>query len=295
MTVTPGLYGTLLDRYPELDPRGDEAVAAAEPLPGPSTDLSYDGDNGEKFDIDSHLWRKKCFHESEEKLDRGITTLIMNLATLVTDMDDLKDLADSMHLPGRIATLLVTTYKLVMVTMLQLYTSYSYHMLIVWYWSEMGDEFCKLYNLQKLFDFLGLGSKSVNIMSCHGCGPVGTGMRNLLRSRRLISWDDRAPPHLDGQGGPNEQNALQETSLSGLSQSSRENGENMVDGEVSTTKNTPRLKIAKSVSFEYSDLSENQQPDTERHSTVAGLQVKVFEKDIDDTIRWVKVTYTESE
>ena len=139
--VWPGLFGTLLDRYPELDPRGDEAVAAAEPLPEPSTDPSYDGDNSKKLDMDSHLWREECFHEVEEKLGRGITTLIMNLATIVTNMDDLKDLADSMHLPRRIATLLVTTYKSVMVTVLQLYTSCSYHMLIVWYWSEMGDEF----------------------------------------------------------------------------------------------------------------------------------------------------------
>ena len=179
------LFGTLLDRYPELDPRGDEAAAAVEPLPGPSTDPSYDRDNGKKLDMDSHLWREQCFHEAEEKLDKGITTLIMNLATLVTNMDDLKDLADSMNLPRRIATLLLTTYKPVMVTMLQLYTSCSYHMLIVWYWSEMGDEFRKLYNLQKIFDFLGLGSKCVDIMSCHGYGPVDTGMRNLLRSRRV--------------------------------------------------------------------------------------------------------------
>ena len=154
----PGLFGTLLDKYPELDPRGDEAAAAAEPLPGPSSDSSYDGDNGEKIDIDSHLWTEECFHEAEEKLDRGITTLIMNLATLVTNMDDLKDLADSMQLPRRIALLLVTTDKPVMVTMLQLYTSCSYHMLIVWYWSELGDVFRKLYNLQKIFDILELGT-----------------------------------------------------------------------------------------------------------------------------------------
>ena len=199
----PGLFGTLQDRYPELDPRGDEAAAATEPLPGLSTDSSYDdGDNSEKLDMDSHLWREECFHEAEEKLDRGITTLIMNLVTLVTNMDDLKDLADSMHLPRRIATLLVTTEKLVMATMLQLYTSCSYHMLIVGYWSEMGDEFPKLYNLQKMFDFLGLGSKCVDIMSCHGYGPVDTGMRNLLRSRRLIHGDDWAPPHLDSQDRP---------------------------------------------------------------------------------------------
>ena len=233
----PGLFGTLLDRYPELDPRGDEAVAAAESLPGPSTDQSYDGDNSEKLDMDSHLWREKCFHEVEDKLDRGITTLIMNLATLVTNMDDLKDLADSMHLPRRIATLLVTTYKPVMVTMLQLYASCSCHMLIVWYWSEMGDEFQKLYNFQKIFDFLGLGSKFSDVMSCHGYGPVDTGMNNLLRSRRLMNGDDRTPPHPDGQDRPSEQNTLQETSPSGSSQSSGENGESMVDGEVSTTNN----------------------------------------------------------
>ena len=114
----PGLFGTLLDRYPELDPRGDEAVATVEPLPGPSMDPSYDEDNSEKLDMDSQLWREECFHEAEEKLDMGITTLIMNLATLVTNMDNLKDLADSMHLPRRIATLLVTTYKPVMATVL---------------------------------------------------------------------------------------------------------------------------------------------------------------------------------
>ena len=264
-----------------------ELQVTAEPLPGPSTDPSYDGDNGEKLDIDSHLWREECFHEAEERLDRSITTLIMNLATLVTSMDDLKDLADSMHLPRRIATLLVTTYKLVMVTVLQLYTSCSYHMLIVWYWSEMGDEFRKLCNLQKIFDFLGLGLKCVDIMSCHRYGPVDTGMSNHLRSRRLMNQDDN-------QGEPGWHHKLQETSPSSLSQSSREN-ESMVDGEVSTTNSTPILKIPKSVSFEDSDLRENQNPDTEGNSTVAGLQVKVLEKDIDGTIRWVKVTHTESE
>ena len=121
------LFGTLLDRCPELDPRGDEAVAAVEPLLVPSTDPRYDGDDGKKLDIDSHPWREECFHEAEKKLDRGITTLLMNLATLVTNMDDLKDLADSVHLPRRIASLLVTTYKPVMVTVVQLYTSCSYH------------------------------------------------------------------------------------------------------------------------------------------------------------------------
>ena len=159
----------------------------------------------------------------------------------------------------------------------------------------MGDEFRKLYNLQKIFDFLGLGSKCVGIMSCHGYGPVDTGMRNLLKSRRLMNGDDWAPPSLNGVDGPNEQNNLLETSPSGFSHSSRENGDSIVDGEVSTTNSTPRLKIPKSVSFEDSYLSENQHPDTERHSTVAGLQVNVLEKDINGTIRWVKVTHTESE
>ena len=106
-----------------------------------------------------------------------------------------------------------------------------------------------------------------------------------------MSQDDWAPPCPDGQGGPSEQNALQETSPSGFSSSSGENGESMVDGEVSTTSSAPRLKIPKGVSFEDSDLGENQHPDTERHSTVAGLWVKVLEKDTDGTIRWVKVTH----
>ena len=126
-------------------------------------------------------------------------------------------------------------------------------------------------------------------MSCHGYGPVDTGMRNLLRSRRLIIGDDQAPPHPDGQDGPSEQNTIQETSPSGFSQYCRENGESMVDGEVSTTNNIPRLKIPNS------DLSENPHPDTERHSTVAGLWVNVLEKNTDGTIRQVKVTHTESE
>ena len=152
-----------------------------------------------------------------------------------------------------------------------------------------------MYNLQKIFDFLGLGSKCVDIMSCHSYGPVDTGMRNLVRSRRLMNGDDQAPPHPDGPDRPSELNTLQETSSSGFNQSSRENGESMVDGEVFTTNNIPRLKIPKSVSFEDSDLIENQHPDTERNSTVAGLQVNILEKDISGTIRQKKVTHTESE
>ena len=51
----PGLFGTLLDRYPELDPRDDEAVVAVEPLLGSSMDPSYNADDGKKPDVDSHL------------------------------------------------------------------------------------------------------------------------------------------------------------------------------------------------------------------------------------------------
>ena len=43
--------------------------------------------------------------------------------------------------------------------------------------------------------------------------------------------------------------------------------------------------MKKSVSFE----------DSSRNSIVARLQVKVLEKDTDGTIRWVKVTHSESE
>ena len=63
--------------------------------------------------------------------------------------------------------------------------------------------------------------------------------------------------------------------------SSRENGENRIDGEVSTTSLNPGVKIEKNVSFE--------------DSIVAGLQVKVLEKDTDGTIKQVKVTHSESE
>ena len=146
----PGIFGTLLDRYPELDPQKDEAVTVAEPILGPSSDPRYNGDNSETFGVNSHLWKEECFREAEEKLDRGITALLMNLATLLSNMDDLGDLAESMHIPRCIAPQLVTTYKLVMVTIVQMYTSCSYHMLVVWYWSEMGDEFSKLYGLQKI-------------------------------------------------------------------------------------------------------------------------------------------------
>ena len=95
----PGIFRTLLDRYPELDPWNDEAAAIAEPILGPSSDPRYDEDNSNKLSVNSHLWKEECFHEAEEKLDRGIITLLMNLATLVSNMDDLGDLAESMHIP----------------------------------------------------------------------------------------------------------------------------------------------------------------------------------------------------
>ena len=125
----PGIFGTLLDRYPELDPREDEAVVVAEPILGPSSDPRYDGDNIKTLGLNSHLWKEECFCEAEEKLDRGIMALLMNLATLVSNMNALGDLVESMHIPRQIAPQLVTTYKPVMVTILQMYTSCSYHML----------------------------------------------------------------------------------------------------------------------------------------------------------------------
>ena len=69
----------------------------------------------------------------------------------------------------------------------------------------------------------------------------------------------------------------------------------MANGEVSTSYSPSKVKIPKSVSFEDSDLIATKNPDTEVHSTVAGLRVNVLEKDIDGTIQQVKVTHTESE
>ena len=99
----------------------------------------------------------------------------------------------------------------------------------------------------------------MNIMSCHGYGLVDTSMSNLLKSRLLMNGVD----HPNGLDGSNGLNNLLETSPSGFSQSSGEDGEIMVDGEVSATNGIPKLKIPKSVSFEDSDLSENLNPDTD--------------------------------
>ena len=209
----------------------------------------------------------------------------MNLATLVSNMDDLGDLADSMHIPRQIAPQLVSTYKPVMVTVLQMYTSCNYHMLVVWYWSEIGDEFRKLYGLQKIFDFMGLGSRCVDIMSCHGYGPVDTGLQRLLKPKEVSKERNHDPPMLGGLDRPNELQETLESSLSGSCSSSGENGENRADGEVSTAGINPGFKNQKNVSFE--DLS--------RNSIVARLWVNILEKDTDGTIRWVKVTHSESE
>ena len=218
-------------------------------------------------------------------MNRGITTLLINLATLVSNMDDLGDLADSMRIPRWIAPQLVSTYKPVMVTVLQMYTPCSYHMLVVWYWSEIGDEFRKLYGLQKIFDFMGLGSRCADIMSCHGYGPVDTGLQSLLKPKEVSKKGNHNPPMLGGLDRPNELQETLESSPSGSCSSSRENGENRADGEVSTTGINPGFKNQKTVSFE--DLS--------RNSIVARLWVNVLEKDTDGTIRWVKVTHSESE
>ena len=245
----PGLFGTLLDRYPDLDPRENEATAVAEPIPGPSTDPRYDKKNDETISVASHLWKEDSFRKAEETLNRSITTLLMNLATLVTNMDDLGDLADSMHIPRQIAAQLVSTYKLVMVTMLQMYTSCSYHMLVVWYWSKIGDKFRKLYGLQKVFDFLGLGSRCADIMSCHGYGPIDTGLHGLLKPKTLNKKGNHSPPVLGGLNKPNELQETLESSPSGSCSSSRENGENRMDGEVSTTSINPGFKNAKMYLF----------------------------------------------
>ena len=115
-------------------------------------------------------------------------------------------------------------------------------MLVVWYWSEMGDEFRKLYGLQKIFDFMGLGSKCADIISCHGYGPVDTGLRGLLKPRMHINHKEHTPSKQMGLDRPNELNNILETSPSGSCYSSRENGENRIDGEVSTTSINPGIK-----------------------------------------------------
>ena len=89
------------------------------------------------------------------------------------------------------------------------------------------------------------------------------------------------PPVLGGLNRPNELQENLETSPSDTCSSSRDNGENGIEGEVSTNNLNPGFKIEKNVSFE--------------DSMVAGLRVKVLEKDTDGTIRRVNVTHSESE
>ena len=277
----PGLFGTLLDRYPDFDPRTNEATAVADPIPGPSTDPRYDKENNETLGVTCHLWKEESFCDAEKTLNRGITSWLMNLATLVSNMDDLGDLADSMRIPRQIAAQLISNYKLVMVTILQMYTLCSYHMLVVWYWSEIGDEFRKLYSLQKVFDIMGLGSRCADIMSYHGYGPIDTGLQGLLKPKNLVKKGNHNPPVLGGLNRPSELQENLETSPSDTCSSSGENRENRTDGEVSTASLNPGFKIEKNVSFE--------------DSIMAGLWVKVLEKDTDGTIRRVKVTHSESE
>ena len=277
----PGLFGTLLDRYSDLDPRVDEATSMDDPIPGPSTNPKYDMDNGKTLGVSSQLWKEESFHNAEKTLNRGITTLLMNLATLVSNMDDISTLADSMHIPRQVATQLVSIYKPVMVTVLQMYTLCSYHMLVVWYWAEIGDEFGTLYNLQKIFDYMGLGSRCADIMSCHGYGPIDTGLKGVLKPENLGKKGNHNPPMRGGLNRPNDLQENLETSPSDTCSPSGENGENKIDGEVSPNNLNPGFKINKNVSLE--------------ESMVAGLRVKVLEKDTDGTIRRVNVTHSESE
>ena len=242
-------FGTLLDRYPDLEPRADEATSMDDPIPGPSTDPRYDRENGETLGVTSHLWKEESFHNAEKTLNRGIITLLLNLVTLVSNMDDLGTLADSMHVHKQVATQLVSIYKLAMVTVLQMYTLCSYHMLVVWYWSEVGDEFGMLYNLQKIFDYMGLGSRCADIMSCHGYGPIDAGLKGLLKPKNLGKKGNHDPPMLGGLNRPNELQESLETSPSDACSSSGENGENTIDGEVSTNNLNPGFKIEKKCIF----------------------------------------------
>ena len=118
-------------------------------------------------------------------------------------------------------------------------------------------------------------------MSCHGYGPIDTGLHGLLKPKNHGKKGNHDPPVLGGLNRPNELQENLETSPSDTCSSSRENRENRTDGEVSTTSLNPGFKIEKSVSFE--------------DSIVAGLRVKVLEKDTDGTIKQVKVTHSESE
>ena len=125
----------------------------------------------------------------------------------------------------------------------------------------------------------------MDIMSCHGYGPIDTGLQGLLKPKKLSEKGNHDPPVLGGLDRLNELQEILESSPSGSCSSSGGNRENRTGGEVSTTSINPGFKNQKSVSFE----------DLTRNSVVAGLQVKVLEKDTDGTIRQVKVAHSESE
>ena len=118
-------------------------------------------------------------------------------------------------------------------------------------------------------------------MSCHGYGPIDTGLKSLLKPTNLGKKRNHDPPMSGGRNRPKELQENLETSPSDTCSSSGENGENGIDGEVSTASLNPGFKYEKNVSFE--------------DSIVAGLRVKVLEKDTDGTIRRVNVTHSESE
>ena len=118
-------------------------------------------------------------------------------------------------------------------------------MLVVWYWSEIEDEFRELYGLQKICDCMGLGSKCADIMSCHGYGPIDTGLQGLLKPKKLGEKGHHDPPVLGNLDRPNELQEILESSPSGSCSSSRENGMNRTDGEVSRTSIHPGFKNQK--------------------------------------------------
>ena len=128
---------------------------------------------------------------------------------------------------------------------------------------------------------MGLGSRCADIMSCHGYGPIDTGLKSLLKPKNLDNKGKHDPPISGGRTKPKELKENLETSPSDTCSSSGENGENRIDGEVFTASLNPGFKYEKNVSFE--------------DSIVAGLRVKVLEKDTDGTIRRVNVTHSESE
>ena len=128
---------------------------------------------------------------------------------------------------------------------------------------------------------MGLRSRCADIMSYHGYGPVDTGLKSLLKPKEVSKKKNHNPPMLGGLDRLNESQETLESSPSGSCSSSGESRENRADGEVSKTGINPGFKNQKVVSF--------------GDSIVAGLWVNVLEKDIDGTIRRVKVTHSEFE